>query len=211
MKIIDITLPLSDDTLVWEGDKGVHIEQTEYLNNGSDFNISRAEFGVHAGTHIDAPFHLFDQGYTVDKIPLDKLIGPVQVLKIDESINLITDDVLLESGFKKNTERLLLKTRNSENWLKKPHQFDRNFSAIDSSAARFLIDESVSLIGIDYFSISPYNDLVAPHQILLKAGIVILENACLVNVEPGFYTLFCLPLSLVGTDGAPVRAVLTSE
>ena len=53
----------------------------------------------------------------------------------------------------------------------------------------FWLKKEFSLIGIDYFSISPYNDLKAPHQILLKAGIVILENAYLVNVEPGEYNL----------------------
>jgi arylformamidase len=211
MKIIDITIPMSNQTPVWEGDKGITIEQIALITKGSDFNVSRAEFGVHAGTHIDAPFHLFDQGYTVDKIPLEKLIGPVQVLKIDDSIELITKEVLMESGFSNDTQRLLLKTRNSDYWIQNSHQFNRRYTAIDSSAAAFLKEEGVILVGIDYFSISPFDDLVTPHQILLKAGIVILENAYLVNVEPGLYNLFCLPLNLVGTDGAPVRAVLTTD
>ena len=211
MKIIDITLPMSNQTPVWEGDKGITIEQIAFITKGSDFNVSRAEFGVHAGTHIDAPFHLFDQGNTVDKIPLEKLIGPVQVLQIDDSTDLITKEVLIESGFSKDTQRLLLKTRNSDYWIQNAHRFNRRYAALDSSAAAFLKEEGVILVGIDYFSISPFEDLVTPHQILLKAGIVILENAYLVNVEPGLYNLFCLPLNLVGTDGAPVRAVLTTD
>ena len=211
MKIIDITLPLSNQTLVWEGDQGITIEQTAFIKKGSDFNISRAEFGVHAGTHIDAPYHLNDQGYSVDMISLDKLIGKVQVLQIDESINLITKEVLLGSGFKKGTERLLLKTKNTQSWINNPHQFVHDYAAIDSIAAAFLADAGIKFVGIDYLSISPFDDLKAPHQILLNAGIVILENAYLVNVEAGEYTLYCLPLYLVGTDGAPVRAILTME
>ena len=211
MKIIDITLPMSNQTPVWEGDKGIIIRQVASLSKGSDFNVSRAEFGVHAGTHIDAPFHVFNYGYTVDKTPLDILIGPVQVVRIDDSIEIITREVLLKAGFVKSTQRLLLKTRNSDYWIKDPYRFNREFVAIDSSAAEFLVEESVSFVGIDYFSISPFIDLKAPHEILLRAGIVILENAYLVNVEPGTYNLICLPLSLVGTDGAPVRAVLTTE
>jgi len=132
-------------------------------------------------------------------------------MQIDDSIKLITKEVLMKTGFTKNTKRLLLKTRNSENWVKNPHRFNREFAAIDSGAAAFLVEEGVSFVGIDYFSISPFDDLKTPHQILLKAGIVILENAYLVNVEPGLYNLFCLPLNLVGTDGAPVRAVLTTD
>ena len=211
MKIIDITLPLSNQTPVWEGDEGLSIRQVAFLSKGSDFNISRAEFGVHAGTHIDAPFHLFNHGYTVDKIPLDKLVGPVQVLRIDDSVEVITSEILVASGFKKGTQRLLLKTKNSEYWIKDPHRFNRDYVAIDSGAAVFLVGKGVTFIGIDYFSISPFNNLKAPHQILLRAGIVILENAYLVNVKPGTYRLICLPLNLIGTEGAPVRAVLITE
>ena len=187
MKIIDITLPLSNQTLVWEGDKGITIEQIDFIKNGSDFNVSRAEFGVHAGTHIDAPFHLDDQGYSVDKIPLDKLIGKVRVLQIDETVNLITKEVLLRSGFQPGTERLLLKTKNTQNWIKNSQRFDRDYTAIDSNAAVFLAEAGIKFVGIDYLSISPFNDLKAPHQILLNAGIVILENAYLANVEAGEY------------------------
>ena len=211
MKIIDITLPMSNQTPVWEGDKEIIIRQVTSLSNGSDFNVSRVEFGVHAGTHIDAPFHLFNHGYTVDRIPLDILIGSVMVLRIDDSVEVITREVLLAAGFRKGIKRLLLKTRNTEYWIKEPYRFNRDFVAIDSSAAEFLVEEGASFVGIDYFSISPFNDLKASHAILLQAGIVILENAYLVNVEPGTYGLICLPLSLVGTDGAPVRAVLTTE
>jgi len=211
MKIIDITLPMSNQTPVWEGEDGFSIRQVAFLSKGSDFNISRAEFGVHAGTHIDAPFHLFNQGYTVDKIPLDKLVGPVQVLRIDDSVEVITSEILMASGFKKGIQRLLLKTKNSDYWINAPHRFNRDYVAIDSGVAEFLAKEGVSFVGIDYFSISPFNDLKAPHQILLRAEIVILENAYLVNVEPGTYGLICLPLNLVGTDGAPVRAVLTTD
>ena len=211
MKIIDITLPLSNKTLVWEGDKGVTIEQIAFIQKGSDFNVSRAEFGVHAGTHIDAPYHLDDQGNTVDKISLDILIGPVRVLEIDDSIKIITEEVLQKSGYRKGTKRLLLKTKNSKNWDENPDQFIREYTAIDSATAAFLVSDGVEFVGIDYLSISPYDDLKIPHQILLKAGIVILENAYLVNVEPGDYMMYCLPLNLIGSDGAPVRAVLIKD
>jgi arylformamidase len=211
MKIIDITLPLSDLTPVWEGDENIKIEQVSTLANGSDFNISQVKLGVHAGTHIDAPFHLLNMGNTVDKIPLNKLIGPVQVIKIEDSIKVITREVLLASGLKKDVQRLLMKTSNSEYWRTDPHHFNRAYVAVDSSAATFLVEEGISLVGIDYFSISPFNDLKIPHQILLQSEIVILENAYLVDVDPGLYNLICLPLNLMGTDGAPVRAVLTTD
>jgi arylformamidase len=211
MKIYDITLPLSELTPVWEGDKDIKINLVSSIKNGDDFNVTKFELGAHAGTHIDAPFHLLNDGVTVDKIPLNKLIGPVQVIKIDDSNQVITKEVLIGSGLKKGIQRLLLKTSNSEYWIKDPHHFHKEFVALDSGAASFLVDEGLILAGIDYFSISPFDDMKTPHQILLQAGIVILENVYLVNVDPGFYNLVCLPINLIGTDGAPVRAILTEE
>ena len=208
MRIFDITLPLSDKTPVWEGDEPVKIQQTLTISDHSDFNVSRVNFGVHSGTHIDAPLHTCKAGISTDQISLEKLIGQAHVLKIDDSIDVITKESILKAGFKKGTKRLLLKTRNTEYWTSNPSQFTRDFAAINENAASFLVEQDVWLIGIDYFSISPINNLVLPHQILLDKKIVILENAYLVNVDPGIYDLICLPMNLVGTDGAPVRAVL---
>lgn len=209
MQIIDITIPLSNQTPVWEGDQGVTIRQVAFKEQGSDFNVSRTEFGVHAGTHIDAPFHLFSAGYTVDKIPLETLIGDVSVLQIRPSFEVINTNTLKESGFKPGTKRLILKTRNTNYWVNDPYGFNRDFIGIDSDGAEYLVEQGVQLVGMDYFSASPMNDLKHPHEILLEAGIVIMENAYLVDVEPGDYQLICLPLKLIGTDGAPVRAILT--
>ena len=64
MKIFDISIPLNEKTPVWVGDRGVTISHTESISEGSDFNVSRMEMGVHAGTHIDAPHHLLNNGIT---------------------------------------------------------------------------------------------------------------------------------------------------
>lgn len=209
MQIIDISVPLSNRTPVWEGDEGVHIKMVEAKGQGSDFNVSRVELGVHAGTHIDAPFHLFNQGSTVDEISLETLIGEVTILEIAPEFETINQEALEAGGFESGIQRLILKTRNTDYWVNDPYRFNTEFTGIDTEGAEFLAAENVRLVGMDYFSASPLHDLIRPHEILLEAGIVILENACLVNVEPGRYNLICLPLKLLGTDGAPVRAILT--
>jgi arylformamidase len=211
MDIFDITIPLSAKTPVWEGDQGVTITLDERISDGADFNVSRMEMGVHAGTHIDAPFHLFAQGQTVDQIPLDKLVGKAQVIRIPGEIGLISADVLKTIRIEKEISRILFRTRNSIYWREEPCQFRRDFTALDASAVEYLVSLNIKLVGIDWFSISPLADLKRPHEILLKAGVVILENVDLGNIEPGIYDLYCLPLNLVGTDGAPVRAILTRE
>lgn len=209
MKIFDITIPLSNQTPVWEGDKEVSITRESLISEGEDFNVSHLSLGAHAGTHIDAPFHAFTDGDTVDRIPLEKLVGSVQVIEIEKNIDLITADVLTRCQLEKGLKRILFKTRNSQYWKEEPYRFSEDYVGLDSSAASFLVALGIQFAGIDWFSISTMQDMIKPHEILLGAGVVILENVNLLNVEPGFYDLYCLPLKLVGTDGAPVRVILT--
>ena len=211
MQIWDISIPLNESTPVWEGEEGVIIRRVLQISRGLDFNVSRIEMGTHAGTHVDSPYHLSDDGVPVDAIPFETLIGEVSVLSIPESFNEISIDALQTAGFQPGTKRLLLRTRNSRFWRDDPYSFRTDFVAVNRSAATYLVEQGVELVGIDYFSISPLSDLKAPHEILLKGGAVILENLNLLKVDPGKYQLVCLPIKLTGTDGAPVRAVLIRD
>jgi len=209
MEIFDISIPLNEKTPVWVGDRGVTISHSEPISESSDFNVSRMEMGVHTGTHIDAPRHLLNNGITVDQIDLNHLIGPVRVLEIPENIMIIKPRHLKKSGYRGEEKRILLKTGNSKYWRTDPFSFHKEFAAIDNECAEMFARDNLFLAGIDYFSISPFNDLKPPHEILLQSGIIILENANLSEIDPGVYNLICLPLSITGTDGSPVRAVLT--
>lgn len=208
MKIFDISVPLCEKTAVWEGDVAPTISRIASIEQGEDFNVSRIEMGAHTGTHIDAPRHLFTNGQTVDEIPLENFVGPVHVLAISEDVEAITLGILEESGYRGDEKRLLFKTRNSRWWRTDPYNFHKDFIAIDSECAAMIAEKKPYLVGIDYFSISSFKALKSPHEILLNAGITILENVDLFAVEAGMYDLCCLPLKLIGTDGAPVRAIL---
>ncbi len=113
MKIIDISIPLSEKTPVWEGDKGISVRRVAKIEEGSDFNVSRIELGVHAGTHIDVPFHVYKNGDTVDQIPLDTLIGSVQVVEIPDGISVINKNCLMKLDLQDGIGRILFKTSNS--------------------------------------------------------------------------------------------------
>ena len=211
MKIIDISIPLSGKTPVWEGDKGISIHRVALIENGCDFNVSRIELGVHAGTHIDAPFHVFKNGNTVDQIPLDTLIGNVQVVEIPDGISVIDKNCLMNLNFQDGIDRILFKTSNSIYWETDPFSFKKEYVAINSEGAKYIADMDLRLVGMDYFSVSSYDDLKQPHLTLLDCGIVLLENIDLRSVVPEIYKLICLPLKIIDTDGAPVRAVLLAE
>jgi arylformamidase len=79
---------------------------------------------------------------------------------------------------------------------------------ISADGAEFLVKRGVKLVGVDYLSVAPYQNSRSTHEILLKAGVVIVEGLDLSEVSQGRYTLYCLHLKLEGCDGAPARAIL---
>ena len=204
MEIIDITVPLRDGMVVYEGDPEVHLERVHSIERGDLANNSRLELGVHSGTHVDAPVHFAPGGPAAEELPLDVLLGPVSVVDAT-SVDGDLDAGALGSLDVPAGDRLLFKTRNSALW--QLDHFSQDFVRLDGSGAQQLVDRGVRLVGIDYLSIGDPD----AHRILLGARVVAIEGLDLSPVEPGEYQLACLPLKLVGSDGAPARAVLLRE
>ena len=73
------------------------------------------------------------------------------------------------------------------------------------------MDHGIKLLGVDYLSVAPYGDSIPTHRILLEAGVVVVEGLDLSAVPRGFYDLYCLPLQLLGSEGAPARAILIQK
>lgn len=207
MTIHDITLPVSEAMVVWPGDPPVLITQPAHLDRGDPYTVSRLELGAHTGTHVDAPAHFIRGGEGVDRLPLELLVGPARVVHVPEA-RALTPEVLESLSIPPGTERLLFRTRNSERWGSAERGFWEEYVGVPAAGARWLVARGVRLVGIDYLSISPYDDLLPPHHTLLGAGVIVVEGLDLRGIAPGAYQLVCLPLKLVGGDGAPARAIL---
>jgi len=211
MKIHDITITISNDLPTWPGDPKVVLERVNKIEEGANANVSRLNMGVHTGTHVDAPFHFLEDGISVDLLPLSVLIGSAQVVQIKEGVEVITAKDLEGAGIIPEVSRLLIKTRNSRYWAAGEKTFQTTFVAIAEDGAHFLVEKGMKLIGIDYLSIAPYKQSRPTHQALLRSKVVILEGIDLSEVDPGMYQLYCLPLKLAGSDGAPCRVILVEE
>ncbi len=208
MHIYDISLPISPELPVWPGDPGVVMQRLSRIEAGEEANVTHISLGVHTGTHVDAPYHfLGGDTPTVDQLPLKILSGRAYVLHLPE-VEQITAAVLQGADIPPRTRRLLFKTRNSQYWAHHLGGFQTDFVAISPDGAQYLVDRGIKLVGVDYLSVAPFRNSVPTHQILLKAGVVIVEGLNLAQITQGRYTLHCLPLKLVGCDGAPARAIL---
>ena len=210
MKIYDITIPVHPDMPVWPGDSGVSIERVRKIEAGDNANVSHLSLGVHTGTHVDAPCHFIPGGITLDQVPLDRFIGEAEVVEIP-NVDRITAADLENAELPTDAKRVLFKTRNSQIWARGENRFQEDFTALNPDAAQYLVDRGVAFVGIDYLSVAPFKESRPTHEILLSAGVVILEGVDLSEVPAGRYTLFCLPLKLDGVDGAPARAILVGE
>jgi arylformamidase len=205
--IYDITIPVTPQMPVWPGDPPLILERIESMDAGAHVNVSRLDTSVHAGTHVDAPHHFLNDRRTVESLPLDVLTGPARVVHLPEVVDVVDAAALEAAGIPPGTGRLLLKTRNSARWETET-EFFPGFVGVSADGAEWLVAHGVRLIGVDYLSVAPYKQSGPTHTILLQAGVVIVEGLDLSGVQAGTYDLYCLPLKLAGSDGAPARAIL---
>jgi arylformamidase len=205
VKYYDISLNLSTDTVRWVVAPPMEVHERRRMSRGDDANASALTVSVHAGTHVDAPFHFLADGASIDTLPLDRFIGPALVHRVDDADRHITaahvDAIPLDGA-----TRVLFKTRNSA--LLKRRDYDPSFVAFSVEAARALVARGVQLVGLDYLSVAHADEQVPVHRAFLDHGVILLEGVDLSEVTPGRYELICFPLRLRGLDGAPCRAVL---
>jgi arylformamidase len=208
-RIYDVSVPIRDGGLIYPGNPEIHLSLQQSVALGAGANVSSVEFGSHTGTHVDAARHFFDDGQTVDQIPLETLMGPALVLEFGSETVVTRAD--LEKHDLSNVDRVLLKTRNSS-YLTQDPEFHRDYTFLAPDGAEHLVNLGVKLVGIDYLSIEQFHSgHHRTHLTLLRANVVIVEALNLADVPPGRYMLYCLPIKLAGCDGAPARAVLISE
>ena len=204
MKYYDISLNLSAETVRWVVAPPLELHERRRMSRGDDANASALTVSVHAGTHVDAPFHFLPDGATIDALPLERFMGPalVHAVHADRHITEAHVAAIPLEG----TTRVLFKTRNST--LLGQREYDPDFVAFSLGAARALVARGVELVGLDYLSVAHADEQVPVHRAFLEAGVVLLEGIDLSAVVPGRYELICFPLRLRGLDGAPCRAVL---
>jgi arylformamidase len=172
-------------------------------------SVSKLCLGTHTGTHVDPPNHFIEGGVGVDQLDIEAMIGPCVVRRFTERFE-ITAHHLQEANIPEGTTRLLLSTPSAALW--DVPGFHTNYCGLSLDGAKWCVQRGIRLVGIDYLSIERVDSPTAwqTHETLLGAGVVILEGLDMRSVPEGEYFLHCLPIKLLGGDGAPARAVLTT-
>ena len=209
-RIYDVTLPFSPELPVWPGDPPIEFTPVNRTAAGSTFNSSRIACPTNCGTHVDPPWHAAHDGATLSDIPIERWVGPCQVVRIEDSVDRIEPEHLDAAGIGSETlrSRLLLRTRNSAHWGIRPLTFATDYVALSLEAARWIVERGIQLIGVDALSFEPYDSDDSIHRLILGSGLNAIEGLDLSEVSPGYYDLVCLPLKLEAGDGAPARVIL---
>jgi len=192
---------------MWPGHPALEIEAFRRIAAGASSNLTRLSMSVHTGTHVDAPRHFFDGEAGVESLRLESMLGRAYLVNLTK-VDRVTSTELARARVPSRTRRLLIRTRNSEYWSQPDAAFREDFVGLDASAASWIVAHHIQLVGVDYLSVAPWKEGRPTHEILLRAGVTVLEGLNLQHVKAGRYRLLCLPLNIAGSDGAPARVVL---
>lgn len=203
MALHDVSVPLRRGMPIYHDNPGFEIRLADAIAEGAGANVSEITMGAHTGTHVDGARHFFEGGAGTEALSLEAMVGAALVVELPGvGTGPIDEAALRAAEIPAGTERLLLKTPNSGLWSQ--DEFTRDFARLDGSGAAYALELGLRLIGIDYLSIGDHD----AHQALLGAGVVALEGLDLRGIDPGPYEMLCLPLRLLGSDGAPSRVIL---
>lgn len=187
---------------------------------GDTVNSNAQLFSDHTGTHVDAPRHMFDDGKSVDQFPVDAYSGKALALDLRAYDGCaITATALQEAEAKAIREIeagdiVAMVTSHSRHWGPTPdgYEYLKNRPWVEPDAAQYLIDKNIKAIAIDAGGPDPLGGTHIIHEMLLSRDILIIESLCnletVINKE---FLFLAFPLKLVGSTGAPTRAVAMLE
>jgi arylformamidase len=213
---LDVTLGIAADSVAWAGLRTPDLTFDARIVAGAAVNVGRLDCSLHTGTHADAPFHVSDQGATVDQLDPNLYLGAALVVRVAETgaigrdaIRIALDAARVSAGAGSGGElplaRLLIATGSPYDG----RSFPSAAPFLEAAAVAWLLELGVRLFGIDGPSVDPLDSkTLEAHHRIFEAGGGVLENLGLSDVSPGAYELIAAPIKLAGADAAPVRALL---
>ena len=212
MKVIDLSQIVSETSLIYPGDPGVELVQTESMARGDLCNGETIKTGVHSLTHLDSPGHQIKDGKLIQDYPLEKFVQKALLIELvdkkeikKEDLELHQDKIknvgalLIRTGFDKIIERyekdadFRQKTKISVNYLPK---FTQNCAEWLSGFG------NLELVGVDSLTVG--NKII--HSAFLQKDILLVEGLFL-EKAPENFVLHCFPWKLKNVNGAPCRAI----
>ena len=212
MKIIDVSMPIDNNTVCYPSNTPVEVTAERSFAQGDGINVTDITCCTHSGTHVDSARHHYDDLPGVEGLNWGGLVGRAYVVDLYRTEKSVSKEDIDFIKALKPFDILYLKTQNSyqdQCWEK----FDQNYIYIDESAAEFIVRQGIKGVALDALAVERFGAKEAKtHKILLKNNaVVVIEGVDLRGVKEGYYFSACLPMKIMGSDGAPARTILIPE
>lgn len=205
-RIVDLSHPLYHGAPAFPNDSVMSVQPRGVIARET-YNTSLVSFGTHQGTHLDAMFHFFDDGRTLDQMPLDWFYGPARLLRIPKAPNSEITIADLEPHAAHLTVGAKIVVNTGWHLRYGQPEFFTDFPSFTLEAARYLAGRRIRLLGMDLPT--PGKQWLELHHILLdrEVEMVLVEGLANLDAAPDAFTFAGFPLNFCGRDGSPVRAV----
>jgi arylformamidase len=213
-KLIDLSHPLEHGQLNFPFDPKISVVVHNTVAS-IGYNMTQISMATHQGTHLDVPFHFYDDGKTIDQMPLDRFYGPACLIDLAPGTFLpartpITLDMLRPHAAKFQPGAKLIYRTGWDRTFGTPECFS-DFPTLTLEAARWIAERKIGLLGMD--TPTPSTEWKEVHLALLHKDveIVIVEGLTNLDKLPERFTFAGFSLNIKGRDGSPIRAVAIVE
>jgi arylformamidase len=214
MKLIDLSHPLEHGQLNFPWDPKISVVAHNTVAS-IGYNITQISMSTHQGTHLDAPFHFYDGGKTLDQMPLEKFYGETTLVDLAPGGTLAAKTDLTMQKFAPHAHKFQpgAKIIYRTGWDRQfgTAEYFAEFPTLTLEAAQWMADRKIGMLGMD--TPTPSTAWKECHHILLKAGVevVIVEGLRSLDQLPETFIFVGFPLNIIGRDGSPIRAVALVE
>lgn len=219
---VEMAYPLSPNIPVFPGLPHDEFKPHTRMKNGDESNTTMVNHFLHNGTHVDAPFHFYDKGISIDQVSIEDFCysKPLIIQKKLSKGGLITAEDLKSAGAALYEADILLLCTGYYGLRSDQTAYADDFPALSKEAAKLIRVEllNVKAVAIDTLSIEsciqgPKYDFVV-HKTLLDGDLfstrplLIYEDVNLgIILNHHIDRIFAFPLRLVGLDASPVSIV----
>ena len=214
-KLIDLSVSVNANTLS-PPSTNIKVEITPHRRGPGFWQVSSVNQGLHTGSHIDSPLHVFKDGITTAEISLDQVIGEaitIDLSFVDDNHKITIDD--LKHGGADHVRKgdiALLRTGWTDKMYGKWPDYFTQSPFFPPESAEWLVAKDPKSIGFDFFEeycarLPDFTSEDFPmHRVILGAGIVIMEGITNLGALPRQRVPFYAPFyKIEGTEGAPAR------
>lgn len=215
-KSIFLSHPLSNDTPLYGGANDINLKQNTFIRNGDTANSLTLSFPNHAGTHVDVPYHFFENGKKLTDhdasfwifqhpVCVDVCGEDGYLVKYDDVVDSINDDtdlLLIRTGYEKFRNE-------AKYWQKNPGL------SVDLAKKLRIKHPNIRAVGMDIISVSSrlhreegreaHREFLGDHY--FPEPIMLIEDMSIKNYHNNISKVIVLPIMIMGADGAPCTVV----